>query len=571
MILRRHVAVAAFGAGLTAMALVLTGCTGATNASDSSTEDGGSGTGKVGSILSAYTGSTGQFVENYNPLSPTALTNVAGMMYEALFYFNNLAPLDTPAVPVLGDSYEWNEEGTVLTVTTKDGVTWSDGVAFTAKDVAFTFNLIRSTPALNTTGNAPAAEAADDTHVTLTFDKPSFVDGPTILGMTWIVPEHVWKDKQDPATDPNLEPVNTGPMVLDTFTAQSYLFTKNEKFRDADKFEVGGVRFFSLSGNQAGVDKLLAGELDWTSIFIPQVDTVLKAAPDVTYSQYANGMIGITTCSNEELGCVGPQTSAAVRRAIYLAIDRDQVNQLAYFGKGTEISPTLALPKRDAELIASEYAEPAPMSPQLKDAQAELEGDGWTKGADGIYTKGGEPLSLEVLVTAGYTDFIATLEAIKQQVKAAGIDLEIKQVANAENLTAQGLGNFELAIKSLGQGPVGDPYYIYNNYLNSASTGPVGTSINPYGNAARFSNPEVDAALAAAAGTQDLGERATAYATIQSAIVEEVPYIPVLNNASFAEFSTFSYEGWPTYDDQYAPAAPTAPGNGQILVHLRAK
>ena len=548
------------------MALALTGCSGSgdTEANDSNGSSGGG-------VIAVFNGATGAFVENFNPLSPTVLANVQGMMYEPLFFFNNLASLDTPAVPLLGEEYQWNEDGTQLDVTLKEDVVWSDGEAFTAEDVAFTFNLIRDTPELNTSGNAPAAEVVDETHVTLVFDLPSFTDGPSMLGSTYIVPEHIWAEKTEVATDPNSDPVATGPMELAEFTAQSYLLEKSDSFRGADELEVDGVRVLSLSGNQAGTDAILAGEVDWASIFIPDVDQVLQAAPDVSYSAVGSQQINLATCSSAELGCAGPQTSVAVRQAIYAAIDREQINQLAYFGKGSEISPTFALIERDEQFIA-DFAEPAPMSPNVEEAQSILEADGWTMGSDGIYEKDGERLSMDVIVTSGYTDYIATLTTMTQQLQDAGIEIQTQQVANAENLSAQGLGNFELAIHNIYQGPVGDPYYIYNNFFNGATTGPVGESVNPYGNISRFSNPDVDAAIAAAAATEDLDAKAAAYEDIQAVIVEQMPYIPVLNNVQFGEFSTANYEGWPTYEDQYASAAPySGPGNGQVLVNLRAK
>lgn len=566
MIFEKH-AVRTFCIAASVAVLSLTACSGGTN-----TPQGTESSGGVGPEMAVYTGASGQFVENYNPLSPTVLGSVQGMVYEPLFYFNNLASLDTPATPLLGESYEFNPAGTVLTVTTKSGVQWGDGTPFSAQDVAFTFNLIRKTPALNTTGNAPKATASDDTHVTLTFDKPSFTDGPSALGTTYIVPQHVFASKKNVATDPNKNPVGTGPMMLSSFANQSYLLAPNPKFRDAAKVKVGGVRVFSLSGNQAATDKLLAGQLDWAGIFIPDIDKVLRAAPDVSYSATGSQQIELNTCSSKELGCTGPQTSKAVRQAIYYAMDRSQINKLAYFGKGSEISPTFALLDRDKQFIAPDVAGAAPMTPQLDQATQLLEGDGWTKGSDGIYAKDGQRLSMTVLVTSGYTDYIATLEAMTQQLKAAGIEIKPQQVANNDNLSKQGLGKFQLAISGIFQGPVGDPYYIYNNSFNSKNTGKVGTSVNPYGNVVRFSNPTVDAAIVEASQTDDLAAKAAAYAKIQTVIVDDMPYIPVLNNVSFAEFSNASYTGFPTYGDQYASASPgAAPGNGVVLTRLQAK
>lgn len=548
------------------LGLLLTGCTGG---GSGGSEDTAAAEGD-GPALAVYNGASGQFVQNFNPLSPTVLANVRGMVYEPLFAFNNLVPLDTPATPLLGEEYSFDEEGRVLTVTLKSDVTWSDGEPFTAEDVAFTMNLIRDTPELNTTGSAPAAEVVDETTVTLTYDQPSFTEAPTTLGQTYIVPEHIFADIAEVTTDVNENPVGTGPMLVGDFTAQSYQLVRNPDFRDAADVAVPSVRVLSLSGNEAATNALLAGEIDWGALFVPDIDQVLQAAPDVTYLAAGSQQVVLNTCANADLGCTGPQTSSAVRQAIYQAIDREQVNQLAYYGNAGPISPTFALLERDEQFIAPEYSGPAPMSPDVEEARRLLEEDGWAEGADGVYAKDGERLSMPVVVTSGYTDYIATLQAMTQQLAAAGIEITVQQAANNEVISASALGDFQLAISGIFQGPVGDPYYIYNNSFNSAGTGPVGESINPYGNVTRFASPVVDEAIAEAASTDDLDEKAAAYAEIQSVIVEEMPYIPVINATSLAEYSTAGYTGWPTEEDLYASANPnTAPDNGVVLTRLQ--
>lgn len=549
-------------AALAVTGLALAGCTGSSDDPDGET-DASAG------ILSVYGGASGQFVENYNPFSPTVLSNVQGMIYEPLFFFNNLAPLDTPAVPILGESYEFNEDGTVLTVTLQQGVEWSDGEPVTAEDVAFSFNLVRDNPELDTTGNAPAAEVVDDSTVTLTFERPSFTDGPSVLGSGWIVPEHVWADVDDPVTNVNADPVGSGPLTAGDFTAQSYVLERNENYRDADSLAVDGIRLLSLSGNQAATDQLLTGQLDWAGIFIPDVENVLAQHPDVAYGPTGSQQVVLTTCSNTDLGCTGPQTSQVVRQAISAAIDRNQVNQLAYYGLGTPISPTFAILGRDDALLAPEYADPLPETADVEAAQALLEGDGWELGSDGVYAKDGERLSMDVGVTSGYTDYIAALDVITEQLAAAGIEINVGQAANAEILDARGRGQFEIMIDGVFQGPVADPYYVYNTIFNSANTAPVGESGNPYGNVARFSDPDVDAAIAEAGATEDLEVKAEAYQRIHDVVVEDLPYIPIVNNPAFAEYSTATLQGWPTADDQYAPVGPGGVSAAQILLRLQ--
>nr|WP_238356628.1 ABC transporter substrate-binding protein [Kribbella italica] len=550
-------------AGSLLLALAVASCT----APPATNSGGGGGTG-TGDVLQVYGGGSGQFVENYNPFSPTVLGGVQGMIYESLFYFNDFAPLGTAAVPVLGESYAFNPDGTVLTVKLKSGLTWSDGKPLTAEDVAFTFTTIHDTPELDTTGNAPTAKVTAENEVTLTFTKPAFAEGPTVLGGTWIVPKATFSAMKNIATDPNLKPVGSGPMKLSTFTAQSYLFDKSESFRQAGDVKVPGMRMYSLSGNQAATDKMLKGELDWAGIFIPDVDKVLKPFPKITYSPSGSQQVVLTTCSNAKLGCTGPQTSPVVRQAISAAIDREQVNKLAYYGRGKQVSPTFGLIGRDDKLISSQFT-PLPMTPDAAKAKSLLEADGWSLGADGIYAKGGQRLSIDVMVTAGYTDYIAALDVMKQQVQKAGIEFKPQQQANAEVLSARGLGKFQVTVDGVFQGPVADLYYPYNTIFNSKQATPVGKSGNPYGNVAKFSDPEVDAAIKAAGGTQDVAEKAAQYAKIQAKVVPDLPYVPIVDNPSFGLHSSAKYTGWPSEQDAYAHGSPGGAGAAQTLLRLQ--
>ena len=43
----------------------------------------------------------------------------------------------------LAESWEYNDSFTVLTVKIREGIEWADGVPFTARDVAFTFDMLR--------------------------------------------------------------------------------------------------------------------------------------------------------------------------------------------------------------------------------------------------------------------------------------------------------------------------------------------------------------------------------------------------------------------------------------------
>lgn len=502
---------------------------------------------------------------NLNPHSPSVIPMVQGLIYETLFYFNPLKPIDQEPVPQLGESYEWNEDGTALTVTVRKGVTWTDGEAFTADDVAFTFNRISETDALNDGGTAPTAEATDDTTVVITYAESSYLEGPNALARTWIIPEHLFTDVEDLATYANEDPIGTGAFQLDDFTPESYLLLANPNYWEEGRPGIDGVRAITTSGNQSATDQWLAGDIDYMSSAIPNLEGHVEKNPDLAYTNTGISQAALFAASNTELGCEGPQTDVAVRKALYYGMDREQLSKLAFFDLGTDISPSFALPERDADFIDPSI-DLAPWNAQPEEAKKVLEDAGYAPGSDGIYAKGDVRVSMTVSCPTGWSDFVTALDTLAQQYKEIGIELIPQQVSVNEWNDAKAKGTFQLVIDSVGQGPAPDPYYPYRNQFSTESTVPVGENGNPYQNITRFSDPEVDAALDAAAATDDPEVKKEHYFLIQKRLVEVMPAIPLLIGSSLTEYNTSRATGWPTEDDLYAyPMSWSAPDNSVVL------
>lgn len=553
--LRRRSA-AALLAGAAAIGLLATGCS-----------SGGSGSSGDPATLVAYTGQAGDYQINFNPFSPSRI-GALGTIYEPLF-FNNKAEVSEP-VPLLGTESSWNEDGTVLSVTLREGVKWSDGEAFTADDVAFTFDMIKANPAINTGGFDGEVAAVDDTHVTLTFAEPAFVRGPDLLN-TAIVPEHLWKDV-NPAEDVMEKPVGTGAYVLEDFKPQAFTYKANPDYWGGEP-AVKQIRFLALSGNQAGADAIAAGTIDWQTGPIPDIQNTHENFPNYdAYTQAQNQMV-LATCSSAEMGCEGPQTDPAVRQALYYAMDRQQINSLAFMDTASDMSPTFALtPSQDSFVASSVTEKTVPLEPDTAKAGELLEAAGWAKGDDGIYAKDGERLSLTIEVVTGWTDYITAVDTIASQAAAAGIEVKAAQSSWNEWTDKKGKGNYQLVIDSLWQGPTADPYYLYNYFYDSTSGAKVGEAAG--NNYSRYSNPVVDEAIQALVRLplDDAAARQPYFDTIQAEIVRDMPYIPILTGGTTSVWNTAKFTGWPSDDDLYAfPAVWSAMDAAEIFKHLEPK
>jgi peptide/nickel transport system substrate-binding protein len=288
----------------------------------------------------------------------------------------------------------------------------------------------------------------------------------------------------------------------------------------------------------------------------------------VTYVNTPDSTTSLFTCSNASLGCTGPQTDVAVRQAIYYAMDRTQMNEQAVSGFAKPGSPTLLVPSVSKDFIVDPANATIPQTADVAKAKSLLEADGWKMGSDGYYSKAGKELDLSINVVSGWTDYDTDTTLLKGQLKAAGINLAVNEVAQNAWTQAEVSGKFQLSMNSINEGVSTAPYFIYHNYLSTSATAKVGGTATT--NVARFSDPSVDAAIQAIASTNDPAKQKTQYGIIQDAIVKDMPYIPIYVNQALTQFNTTHATGWPTASNMYAQPTPfTAWANGIILKTIR--
>src|SRR5699024_12108975 len=128
----------------------------------------------------------------------------------------------------------WDDSGTVLTVTVREGVTWTDGEAFDAEDVAFTYLMLRDVPATNMDAlDVIDAAVVEPLTAEISFGSTHFAHEPTIGGLP-IVPEHVFSTFEDPSAEPIEQPVGTGPYRLDRSSTQPSTFVRTHEHRMAE-------------------------------------------------------------------------------------------------------------------------------------------------------------------------------------------------------------------------------------------------------------------------------------------------------------------------------------------------
>ena len=127
---------------VTAAALALASC------GSDTPESSGDGGGAAKDVTLTIANTSGaQWTCGFNPFNPSVQGTTVGFVYETLMFVNTLK--NAAETPMLATKYEWSSDKKQLTFTMRDGVKWNDGQPFSAKDVAFTFNLLKKYPGLD--------------------------------------------------------------------------------------------------------------------------------------------------------------------------------------------------------------------------------------------------------------------------------------------------------------------------------------------------------------------------------------------------------------------------------------
>jgi peptide/nickel transport system substrate-binding protein len=511
--------------------------------------------------------------QNFNPFSATGTgysLHSTNLYYEPLFFFNILNTSEAP-VPMLATAYSFSNGGKTLTLTTRSGVKWSDGQPFSAADVAFTFNLIAKNPALAVNGEPipTSATATGPNTAVINFSTPQAGNMYFIGSQVPIVPKHVWQSISDPATYADPNPVGTGPYVLDKFTPQAIFLKANPTYWNKAAIHVPEVEFPSYTDNTAAETALTSGQIDWAGNDIINVQNIFVGASPSTNHVWSNSAPYLNSNNVVTLWLnvtKAPLNDPKVRQAISYAINRDQ---LAAQGEtGYELPATsssgLLLPE-DQSLLAPQYANDLPGAGDMSKVSQILTSDGYTK-VNGKWTKNGQTISFSIEDPTGFSDYWADDGLIVGQLNKAGFNVKAEGDGNPTTWFAdQASGNFDAQIRWSNQG--NSPYAYLDNWMDYSLSAPIGkTAASDFG---RFNDPQAQAALQQYASSTDPATQKQALDTLQNIMTTQVPVIPLLYGASWAEFSTKHYTGWPSASDPYSDPGPNPIEVEYVILHLR--
>lgn len=321
----------------------------------------------------------------------------------------------------LATSYECSEDGMTWTFQVRDDVMFTDGVALTAQDVAFTVNGIISSEASEADLSSVAeAVVVEPNVVELRMKRPNNALLYT-LAVVGIVPAHAY------GSDYGARPVGSGRYMLEQWDRgqQVILRANPDYYGEKPLMDRVVVLFMEEDASMAAAQ---AGEVDvaYTSAslaeHVPEGYALLNC-----HSVDSRGIslpcVGADAPDKIEEGVaykVGNDVTCdiAVRRALNYGIDRDGMIEHVLNGYGT---------------VAWSVGEGLPWaSPDMKVdvdpdyARRLLEDAGWIAGGDGVRVKDGVRAAFDLYYSAGDSVRQALAADFADQCKGLGIEVTVK-------------------------------------------------------------------------------------------------------------------------------------------------
>jgi len=297
---------------------------------------------------------------------------------------------------------ESNEDFTEHIVKIREGIKWSDGVDLTAKDVAFTFNMIKDNSEIgqsdyyNTVFDSITAE--DDYTVKIitkeAFPRLALRMGVTIWGNDLrIVPEHIYSQVDDVTTFVDNEPVVAGPYTVSAYDelGKWILYERREDWENSTVGVVTGkmpqaeyIWFRNLGDDTTRQMSLINNDVDILTEVTPEMLEFMMDQNDNIAAWYDDFPYALS----DDPGAKGmafqmgkaPYDNADFRWAITLAINFDEVSDFIFDGIGrSSMFPTVAATAAMQEFYY------LPLLPWVEEFELDL-GDGTTlKPFDGDY------------------------------------------------------------------------------------------------------------------------------------------------------------------------------------------
>jgi peptide/nickel transport system substrate-binding protein len=513
----------------------------------------------------------------------TAASEVLYLTYDHIFAFG----LDGKPIPQLATELPTKENGGISadgltwTVHIRPGVKWQDGQPLTARDVAFSYNVIidnKLTSFLQAVKDIKHAEAVDDTTVRFSMSAPK---ADMLYAVVYIIPEHIWS-KIKPSTlersYANKTPiVGSGPFQITYYKRGDYTeLTRNPTFWGNDvegwgRPKVQRIIFQAYTNPDTMTQDLRTDALDAAQgVPAAQFTQLQKTAgiKAIAYNFFNWDYVDFNCYDSPHSGGNPVLRDPAFRVALDYAIDRERIVQLVYNGRA---KPGYTMINSDTWRDPDFHWQPPegtlrPYDPakakELLDAAGYKDTDG-----DGIREdKQGKPIALRLWALAESTSTQGEGKLLAGWFEDLGLKIKFEVVDNGVASDAM------YAWKGNDPAPdydmilwFWDGYYDPGSTLQCFTTSQIG-----WWNEVYWSNAEYDALCEAQGRELDPQKRAEIIWQMQQAMYAENPQNVLTYFDYLQAVNTERWTGWTPYYDASGPVFYNAMAESYINVGPRA-
>jgi peptide/nickel transport system substrate-binding protein len=495
---------------------------------------------------------------NFNPLdNGSRYAGTMGLVYEPLFLYN---PITNGYIPWLATAGKWSGSSYIISV--RNGVTWSDGSPLTGADVAFSIGLAKTNPAVAYSNLAPniTGVTANGNTVTVNFTSPPpYTAWQNYLWNQPVLQKSTWSamSNTDQVTAANLTPVGTGPMTLITSTTGSgsteACYQDNPNWWAISQLHIS-FKFKYLcdqvnGSNNVELSNLVTNQIDWSNNFLPGISSLISGLHGTggyglrTFYKTTPYMLSANTAWLELNTSKAPMNNVNFRRAVADAVNPDSIVNGVYTGIVKAANPVGLLPNLNSFVnssVVSKYG----FSYNPGEAKMLLKESGYK----------GQTLTLQV--PDGWTDWMAAIQIISQQLNAVGIKVSPVYPSANDRTTNMTNGTYDMLIDN-NAGPDSTPW----SYFNRVYRLPIGGASNEEANGdniERYSDPTAWALVQKAAVTPTSNTAAlnSIYSQIETRFLQSLPEIPLWYNGAWFQGQTQywqNYPSWSNASDRYTP------------------
>ena len=323
--------------------------------------------------------------------------------------------------PWLAESWDLSDDG--VTFTLRDDVTWHDGEPVTAEDVAFTFRMAKEPGVASPLGPAYLAsvdsvEVLGPHRVRFRFSAPH---ASPLEDFFWPpVPEHVLGEV--PASEMARHPFGRSPVGSGPYRFVGWEPNRQLEFEARPDFpeELGGrpgierVVYRIVPEATTRLAELLRGDLHVDGPLGPADADRVREAAGARLLSFPWRQFTYLGWNTRRV----PFGEAAVRRALALAIDREELLRAVLRGHGTRASGVIPPWHPYAPDL-----EPLPYAPDS--ARTLLERAGWRDAdGDGVRERNGRPLRFVLLASQRNPTFGDLVQVLQAQLADVGVVVE---------------------------------------------------------------------------------------------------------------------------------------------------